>query len=124
MDRKLLILSTIMVLAGLLLMAYSDPAVRVGLGIPTGSTTTVSFSRTRTFPFGNETFAFPGNGTFSRTFSIPRGGFPITRGVVISTTTQAESLIGLGLVAIGLLFEAFTLFLWQSPADQESTPKK
>jgi hypothetical protein len=97
-----------MVLAGLLLMAYSDPAVKAGLGLSTTSTT-ITRTGTRAFP-GNFTFT----GSFSRTFSLP-GGFPVTggRGVIISTTTQEEALIGLGLVSIGILLEAFTLFLWE-----------
>jgi len=110
-----------MVLAGLLLMAYSDPAVRAGFGGTTGATrviTTFSFTRTEfnftrtgSIPFGNGTF--PGfNGT---------GGFPtrVAGGGGVSTMTQVESFTGLGLVAIGLLLEVFTLFLWQTPADQE-----
>jgi len=117
LDRKLLILSTVMVMAGLLLMAYSDPAIRAGFGGTTGPTTN-SFTRTGTFTFtGIPTFTFNGTGTFpfNRT-----GGLP-TRftGGAISTTTQEEAFIGLGLVAIGLLLEAFTLFLWQTPADQK-----
>jgi hypothetical protein len=124
LDRKLLIVSTVMVLAGLFLMAYSDPAVRAGLGLTSTTTTTPISPR-------NVSGIFPGNftfsGTFSRTFtgafSIPAGGFTVTgRGVVISTTTQEEAFIGLGLVAVGLLLEAFTLFLWEPSKPTVETP--
>jgi len=109
-----------MVLAGLLLMAYSDPAVRAGFGSTTGPTA-ISFTRTAfTFTFtGTPTFTF--NGTtispINRT-GFPTGGVTAARGGV-STTTQVESFAGLGLVAVGLLLEVFTLFLWQTPADQK-----
>lgn len=98
-------------------MAYSDPAIRVGFGGTTGPTT-ISFTRTGTFTFtGTPTFSF--NGTRIFPFN-GTGGFP-TRGTggAISTTTQEEAFVGLGLVAIGLLLEAFTLLLWQTPADQK-----
>lgn len=123
MDRKLLIVSTVMLLAGLLLMAYSDPAVRAGLGLTSTATTTPIFTRSVTgISPGNFTFSGNFSRTFTGTISIPSGGFAATggRGVVISTTTQEEAFIGLGLVAVGLLLEVFTLFLWQTPADQES----
>jgi hypothetical protein len=106
-----------MVLAGLLLMAYSDPAIMAGFGGTTGPTT-ISFTRSGIFTFtGTSSVPFNRTGTFpfNRT-----GGLP-TRftGGAISTTTQEEAFVGLGLVAIGLLLEAFTLLLWQTPADQK-----
>lgn len=120
MDRKLLIISTVMVLAGLLLMAYSDPAVRAGFGgttSPTRVITTFSFTRTGSFSF-NGTGTFPINGTGIPGFNGTGIPTRITGGGV-STTTQVESFAGLGLVAVGLLLEVFTLFLWQAPADQK-----
>ena len=125
MDRKLLIVSTVMVLAGLLLMAYSDPGVRAGFGGTTGTTVrAVSFTRTA-FTFTRTAFTFTGTG-----FPGGNGTFPGFNGTVgfptriagaggVSTTTQVESFVGLGLVAVGLLLEVFTLFLWQNPADQK-----
>ena len=125
MDRKLLIVSTVMVLAGLLLMAYSDPGVRAGFGGTTGTTrviTAVSFTRTA-FTFTGTAFTFTGTGFPGGNRTFPFNGtvgFPtrVAGGGGISTTTQVESFVGLGLVAVGLLLEVFTLFLWQTPADQ------
>jgi hypothetical protein len=101
-----------MVLAGLLLMAYSDPAVKAGLGLTSTTSTVVTRTGFSGFP-GNRTFT--GSFSFTGTFSFPTGGFTVAgpRGVVISTTTQEEAFIGLGLVAVGILLEAFTLFLWE-----------
>jgi hypothetical protein len=130
MDRRLLIVSTLLVLCGFLLMAYSDPAARAGLGLSNPTVTTPTFPR-------NVTGIFPGNGTgtfsftFSRTFTgtrsftFPSGGVTVARGgggVVISTTTQEEALGGLGLVAVGILLEVFTLFLWEPSGPKVETP--
>ena len=113
MSRRLLILSTVIVLGGLLLMAYSDPAVTVALGGSTGVPTSFTFSGTRTVSFN-----------FSRSFTINgTGGFPTGRltgagadnVVVVSTNTRVETFVGVGLLAVGILLEVFTLFLWQSP---------
>jgi hypothetical protein len=121
MSRKLLILSTIIILAGLLLMAYSDPAVTVALGGSTGIPTSFTATGTRTFTL-NFTRSFTFNGT---------GGFPTGRlgaagagnVVVVSTNSRIETFVGVGLLAVGILLEVFTLFLWQSPPQPPKAPE-
>jgi hypothetical protein len=120
MSRRLLVVSTMMILGGLLLVAYSDPAVRITLGGTTG----VAFTGTRTFSFtASRTFTFNGTGGFP--IFNGTGGFPTGRaagGGLISTDTRLETFVGVGLLAVGLLLEIFTIFLWQSPARPTSAP--
>jgi hypothetical protein len=107
-----------MVLGGLLLMAYSDPAISAGFGSTNTTGTTrqfTSFSFTRSFTFTGTGFPLNGTFPFNRTSGIPTR----VRGGGISTTTQAESFAGLGLVAVGILLEVFTLLLWQPAAEQK-----
>jgi hypothetical protein len=114
-----------MVLGGLLLMAYSDPAISAGFGStnPAGTTrqfTSFSFTRTA-FTFTGTGFPFNGTFPFNRTSGIPTRISGGGRG--ISTTTQAESFVGLGLVAVGILLEVFTLLLLQPSAEQKGQTK-
>jgi len=110
-------------LAGLLLLAYSDPAVSTTLtGTP--SRTTFTFTGSRTFTFNSSrTFVFNGTGGFpggngTVTFPIGRGG----GAGAISSNTRVETFVGVGLLAVGLLLEVFTLFLWQSPVQPPKPP--
>lgn len=115
LSRRLLIVSTVLVLGGLLLLAYSDPAVRVNLGGATGGSTTFTFTGNRTFnPNVTRIFTFNGTG------GLPTGG--LSRGGVTSTDTQIETYVGLGLLSVGLLLEVFTIFLWQGPAKPTAEP--
>lgn len=122
MNRRLLILSTVLILGGLLLMAYSDPAVTVALGGSTGVPTGITFTGTRTVSFNfSRSFMFNGTGGF------PAGqltGAGANNVVVVSTDTRVETFVGVGLLAVGILLEVFTLFLWQSPATSIKPPKE
>jgi hypothetical protein len=104
-----------LVLGGLLLLAYSDPAVGVNLGGTPGGSTTFTITGTRTF-HGNLTGTFPFNGTSG----FPTGGLS-GRGIT-STDTQIETYVGLGLLSVGLLLEVFTIFLWHGPAKPTTEP--
>ena len=122
MNRNLAVVSIILVLAGLVLMSYSDPAVRAGLGFPNTTQTAPGFPRNGTETFtGGFPFSRSFSGTFSGTFSFPTRGLTAVggRGIEISTTEQEEAVIGLGLVAIGVLLEAFQLFLWEPSRPSE-----
>jgi hypothetical protein len=106
LGRKLLLVSLIFVVAGLVLLVYPDPQFRqIFNGGGTGGFPT-------TFP----TTGFRFNGTISRNFTFPGAG-NFTRGRVgaavglINTNTEIESLLGAGLVAIGVVFVAIELFL-------------
>jgi len=107
---KIVIVSIVLVAAGLVLLTYTNPYIRVETGTsPTGFIGSgTSFTRTATtFTFTG----FPANFTGTGNFTRPGGAFSRTT----LTTTDIESITGLGLVAAGMILEVFSLFLRPSP---------
>ena len=103
MTRKLLVVSLVLLVAGLGLFIYADPLARL------------TFSGARsTFPITN------GTGTFTFTggnFTIPSGTFTGVRGAtgaagVGGSTESIETLVGIALFAVGLVLEALTILIW------------
>lgn len=93
-------------------MAYGDPAVRLSLGSGVSPITSSTFTGTRTFNFsGSRSFTFNGTGGFPGGLATGRAG----NVAVVSSNEQIETFVGVGLVAVGLLLELFSLFLWQAP---------
>ena len=107
MSRRILILSTVLLLAGVVVMLYADPLARLTLGFsPTGSSFVSSV--TRTFTFANRTItANPGAGGFGGAFGGGLGGR------AVNTTGTVETLVAIGLIGVGLVLEVMTVFLWQ-----------
>ena len=107
MSRKILVISTVLLLAGVAILIYADPLARLSLG---GTVSRISFTGTftgsfsRTFSFGNSTFTVgPGS-----------GGFPVGVGArAVNTNGQVETLVALAILAVGLVLEVMTIFLWQ-----------
>jgi hypothetical protein len=114
MSRKLLILSTVLLLVGVAILVYADPLARLSLGGAPGRIT-FNNSITRTFTFGNSTVTVPpGSGTF------PGGGFV---GRVGDTNGQLETLVALAILAVGIVLEVVTVLLWQSkPKPPQAAP--
>jgi len=115
MNRKILILSTVLVVAGLVVLVYADPLARLSLG--GGPGTVFGTNTTRTFTFSNRTITFtPGSGA---------GGFGGTGGFVsrtVNTNGQVESLIAIALVAVGLVLEVLFIVLWQGKTASATQP--
>ncbi|HXW37536.1 MAG TPA: hypothetical protein VEJ36_06530 [Nitrososphaerales archaeon] len=117
MSRTLLVLSTILVVVGLLVVLYADPVIRPATprtgpgGLFGGGNSTRS--TTFTFPGGF------GNFTFSRTFTGIASGSSVA---VITNDSKLESYLGFGLIAVGILLEVFSIFLWQTPAPAPAKP--
>jgi hypothetical protein len=121
MSRKILILSTVVLLAGVALLIYADPLARLSLG--TGTSRVVSFtsSVTRTVTFGSSTFTIsPGSGGFP-TGGFTAGGLAAGRGAV-DTNGQIETLVAVALLGVGLVLEVITIFLWQG-RQQKQVPQ-
>ncbi len=117
MSRKILLLSTVLLLAGVALLLYADPLARLSLGV---SSPTFSFtsSVTRTFTTGSRTVTFsPGSGNFTAG-SFPTGGLA---GRSVNTNGTIETLVAIALVGVGLVLEVMTIFLWQGQQKQ-ATP--
>jgi len=110
LPSKLVIVSIALVAVGLVLLVYTNPYIRVETGTsPTGFVGPgTSFTRTAT------TFTFTGfPGNFTGLGNFTRSGGAFARNTL--TTTDVESLTGLGLVAAGMILEVFSLFLRPSP---------
>lgn len=114
MSRKILVISTVLLLVGVAVLIYADPLARLSLGV---STSRVSFtsSFTRTFSFANSTFTVgPGSAGFPTGLAGARA---------VDTNGQAETLVALGLLAVGIVLEVMTIFLWQGkPKPAPTTP--
>jgi len=97
------------VVAGLVLLVYPDPQFRQifnGGGTSGFPTTRFTFNGTtpRNFTFpGAGNFTFPGARNFTRGAAAVAG--------LINTNSEIESLLGAGLVAVGVVFVAIELFL-------------
>lgn len=100
MSRKLLIASALLVLVGLMLILYSSPALRLGLGF--------SGALGATFTSGNRTFTFTG----IRNATGFAGGQFAGRG--IGALTTLETLVGVGFVSVGLVLEVIIILLYQA----------
>ncbi len=117
MSRKILVISTVLLLAGVGVLIYADPLARLSLGVgPARAAFTGTFTGTftRTFSFGNSTF----------TVSPGSGGFPVGGGIAARTADtngQVETLVAIALLAVGLVLEVMTIFLWQTKP-KEATP--
>jgi hypothetical protein len=122
MSRKILILSTVVLLAGMALLIYADPLARLSLGAGTGRVVSFTSSETRTVTFGSSTFTIsPGSGGFP-TGGFPAGGLAAGRGAV-NTNGQIETLVAVALLGVGLVLEVITIFLWQGrPQKQVPQP--
>ena len=115
MNRKILILSTVLVVAGLVVLVYADPLARLSFG--GGPGTFFGSNTTRTFTFSNRTVTFtPGSGAggFSGT-----GGFA---GRTINSNGQVETLVAIALVAVGLVLEVLFIVLWQGKTTSATQP--
>ena len=117
MNRKILILSTFMVVVGLVVLVYADPLARLSFGGGGGPGTFFGSNTTRTFTFSNRTVTFtPGSGT---------GGFGGTGGFVgrtVNTNGQIETLVAIALVAVGLVLEVLFIVLWQGKTTSAPQP--
>jgi len=117
MNRKILILSTALVIAGLVVLIYADPLARLSFGGGGGAGTFFGSNTTRTFTFSNRTITFtPGSGA---------GGFSGTGGFVGRTGTtngQIETLVAIALVAVGLVLEVLFIVLWQGKTTSATQP--
>ena len=105
MTSKLLIASILLIVVGLALLVYTNTYIRVETGTTPGFTGVTTFARTGTFT------GFPGNFTGFGNFTRTAG--EAARGAL--TTNGIESLVGLGLVAGGVILEVFSLFLRPNP---------
>jgi len=68
MSRKILVLSTVLLIVGVAVLVYADPLARLSLGFGGAPGRSVSFtvSFTRTFTFNNSTVTVsPGSGGFA-----------------------------------------------------------
>lgn len=104
MSRKLLIISTVLLVAGLAILIYADPVARLSFG---------PSSPRRTFLNGNTTRIFTGGN-----FTVPSGTFT-GRGAGGTVETVA-TLVAVALLGVGLVFEVLTIFLWK--ADHGGSP--
>jgi len=116
---KIVVVSVGLIAVGLVLLVYTNPYIRVETGAtPTGFVGGgTTFTRTATtFTFTG----FPSNFTGIGNFTRPGGAF--VRNTL--TTTDIESITGLGLVAAGMILEVFSLFLRPSspPRPKVETP--
>jgi len=106
LGKKLLLVSLVFVVVGLILLVYPDPQFRAIFsgGSTSGFPTTFTSSRftfNGSIPRGN--FTFPGAGNFTR-----RAG---STAALINTNNEIVSLLGAGLVAVGVVFVVLELFL-------------
>jgi len=117
MNRKVLVLSTVLVVAGLVVLVYADPLARLSLGGGGGPGAIFGSNTTRTFTFANRTVTFtPGSGT---------GGLGGTGGFVgrtVDTNGQIETLVAIALVAVGLVLEVIFIVLWQGRTTSATQP--
>lgn len=123
MRGLLAIIGFVAIAGGLLVLAYSDPVLKVVIYgtnaiLPSGAS---SFSRSISFTFtGTRTFTgFPGGGNFTFT-GIPtslRGGAGL--GAVTNTTTELETLTGFAIVAVGLVVAAIGAALITRPESKQ-----
>ncbi|HZW56452.1 MAG TPA: hypothetical protein VFF30_09205 [Nitrososphaerales archaeon] len=103
MVKKTLLSSLILVVAGLALLVYADPQFR--LIFAGGSTLGSGFPTTR-FSF-NSTFPRSFNGTF-----VPRGSLGSRAAALgFNAASIIESLIGVGLVGVGIVFLVIEMFM-------------
>jgi hypothetical protein len=101
LGRKLLLGALVFVVVGLFLLIYPDPQFReIFVGGGTGGFPTTGFRFNGTIP---------GNFTFARNFT--RGTGAAARAFGFSAISVIESLLGVGLVAVGIVFVAIELFL-------------
>jgi hypothetical protein len=107
---KLLLGSLIFVVVGLVLLIIPDPQFRL---IFSGATPG-GFSTTR-FDFGNGT-GFPRNFTGAGGFNFTRGAGAGARGALLGFNTASilESIIGVGLVSVGVVLMVVEMFLMPS----------
>jgi len=115
--RKLLLVSLIFIVLGLVLLVYPDPQFRQIFsgggtsGFPTTFTGTRfvfnGTTRNFTFPGGG----FPGGGNFTRRGA---GAGAFSSLALITTQNEIISLLGAGLVAVGVVFVVIELFLTPS----------
>jgi hypothetical protein len=104
MGKKILLSSLVLIVVGLVLLILPDPQFRLIFGSsgafgPGGSTTAFRRNFNGTFT-GNFTSTFPRTGAAGRAAAF---GF--------DAVSIIESLAGVGLVAVGVVFVAIELFL-------------
>ena len=105
MLRKLLLFALVFVVAGLVLVIYPDPQFRSIFS----SASAPGLSTTR-FTFGNGT-GFPRNFTGAGGFNFTRGAGARTAVLGFSTASIIESIIGVGLISVGVVLMAVEMFL-------------
>jgi len=117
MSRRLLVISTVVLLVGVAILIYADPLARLSFGGTPGRFTgafTSTFTGTFTRTLGNSTFTVsPGSGGFPGVGAAVRTG---------DTNGQVETLIAIALLAVGLVLEVMTIFLWQSKPKEAAPP--
>ena len=108
MVKKLLICSVVMVVAGLALIIFSDPQFRLIFS----TSGTSGFPTTRSFTFNG---TIP-TGGFNRTTFPGAGGGAAFRGIGSSFNATAiiESLVGTGLIGVGVVLVLIDMFLGSS----------
>jgi hypothetical protein len=103
MGRMILLSSLILILGGLALLIYTDPQFR--LIFSSGGTTLGSGS-------SFTTFARNFTGTFSGNFTRFAGrGATRATAFGFSTTSEIETLVGVGLAAVGVVLVGIEMFL-------------
>ena len=117
MSRRLLIISTVLVVAGIAVLLYADPVARLSLGVGPGARTFANTTRTFTFGNGSRTF------TFNGTLPFGTGGFTTGPGARGSNSyANVETLVAVALVAVGVVLEVMTIFLWQGGKPVQAAP--
>ena len=114
MSRKLLVLSTVLIVAGLAVLLYADPIARLSFG---GGTPT------RTFTGGAFTFNGSRTFTFNGTFPTGGAGFTGAPGARAGNSyANVETLIAMAMVAVGVVLEVMTIFLWEGGRQTQAVP--
>ena len=110
MSRKLLIISLVLLVAGLGILLYADPLARLSFGVRAPRSTLFNSTITRSF-------TFTGGGTFT----IPSGALTGRGAGGGSTIAVIATLGAVALFGVGLVLEVLTIFLWQG--DRKEPPR-
>lgn len=116
MSRKLLVISLVLLVAGLGILLYADPLARLSFGLQGSRPTFLNSTTIRSFTFTGGNFTFP-SGTFTgRGADTGAGG----------TFETVATLAAIALFGVGLVLEVLTVILWQGdhkdgPRDETAT---
>jgi len=105
LSRKLLLAALVFVVLGLIFIIYPDPQFRLIF-----SRASVPGLSTTRFTFGNGT-GFPRNFTGAGGFNFTRGASARTAALGFSAASIIESIIGVGLISVGVVLMAVEMFL-------------